>query len=82
MNICSKCKIESNCNSFVEGGETYFFCGTCSLILDSYPSISIEYFLTPEDKLSQIEKNMRDARRRRAEGKSLWNNECKADLHE
>jgi len=71
---CAKCNSEPNGKSFTEGGICYVYCQLCTDILESYRQITHQSFLTPDQRLSQIERNIREAKKNRALGKSLWQN--------
>lgn len=75
MNICAKCKKHTeNGSNIVEGGICYQFCKECSVILESFPSSTniMHIFLTPDERQSQEERNIFEARRRRAKRQSCW----------
>lgn len=74
-NNCAKCHSDFEFGStIVKDGIAYKFCKTCTNILESFPVPAniMHVFLTPEDKQSQENKNIFEARKRRAESKSLW----------
>lgn len=74
MNCCDKCKKDcSGGSTYVEFGETYKLCDVCTKVVESIPNTGvIRRFLSPEDSWNQIEKNMFEARKRRAEGIKVW----------
>lgn len=76
MNKCAKCKNDTEGGStYVEGGTSYQFCKTCSDILETFPVPTniMHVFLTPDERQSQIDRNMFEARKRRISGIKLWN---------
>ncbi len=69
---CSKCNLSTEGGStLVEGGQEYYFCPTCTKILDSQPNQTMFSFLGPK-KESWVARNIREARERRARGQLLW----------
>lgn len=72
---CEKCKDSLEGGAvFVEGGKSYNFCKLCSKILESYPKTGniIPIFLKDDSEMTQVDKNMFEARKRRAKGETLW----------
>lgn len=67
-NWCAKCGEDSTTSIFVEGGETYHFCRICTNIIDELDRTGnvIHDFLGRDKKESWVEKNIREARERRA----------------
>lgn len=82
---CDKCKdYIVNGSTYIEGGISYHFCKTCTNILETFPVPTniMHIFLTPEDRLTQFQRNIFEARKRRVSGNSPWNSEIKCDtLH-
>jgi hypothetical protein len=75
MQKCAKCKDPiKNGSTYVEGGIAYQFCETCTAILETFPLPTniMNIFLTPEDRMSQADKNIFEARKRRVQGKGNW----------
>lgn len=74
-NTCAKCKKDTKeGSSMVEGGKVYRFCKTCSKILHSFqmPTNIIPIFLKSENDMSDEMRNIFEARKRRAEGQTVW----------
>lgn len=72
MHKCAKCSDSiEGVNMYVEGGNGYFFCKTCSTILDSNPKENVASFLGPRLE-TWVAKNIREARDRRARGEGFW----------
>jgi hypothetical protein len=70
---CSKCNSLTINGIYVEGGNSYTFCDICMKILDSIPGTNkIINYLGTQKVESQVDKNMRLARKRRAKGKFIW----------
>jgi hypothetical protein len=70
---CAKCKSEATVN-FVQEGTVYPVCETCLKIIESFPvnsNIAKEFFKY-EDSMTQVMKNIFEARKRRAQGHK-WN---------
>lgn len=77
---CAKCKscIDKG-SKRTEGGSEFWFCATCSELLDRDLSLSILNFLGAQrynDWFNSIQKNMRKARENRANGMSPWQNKA------
>ena len=73
--VCKKCSSDLEGGSIiVNGGIAYCFCKECSDILHTFPNPSniIQVFLKPESKMSEEEKNILDARKKRASGENKW----------
>lgn len=69
---CAKCNtLDKNVTMFVEGGVGYLFCKSCADLLEQLPTGTIHDFLGPK-KETWIEKNIRKACKRRANGELLW----------
>ncbi len=73
-NWCVKCGEDSGCSIVIEGGESFPFCKLCMKQLDELDHTGniIHDFIGQDKKESQIAKNMREARERRAKGVLLW----------
>lgn len=76
--VCSSCKYQHTIATIAEWGEIYSFCRICMAILDGHDEAGRAGKLVKGHlALSEEEKNFIEARKRRAEGKSLWNfDEC------
>jgi hypothetical protein len=76
MQKCAKCKADANGSIIVEGGVSYPFCNECSSLLETFPVPTniLHTFLTEDQRMSQEDKNIFEARKRRLKGKSLWKN--------
>lgn len=76
MKKCAKCKDESSrtYSTYFEGGVGYEFCETCTDILETFPVPTniMHVFLIPDDRMSQVNRNIFEARRRRIKGQSVW----------
>lgn len=72
---CVKCKHPADGATITEGGINYPFCDTCTKILELFPRSTniMHIFLNPDDKSSQENKNIYEARKRRTKGHLLWN---------
>ena len=69
---CSKChKDISDYSIFSEGGVVYMFCTACTENARSLNPGQIKDYCGPKAE-TWIDKNMREARKRRAAGISLW----------
>lgn len=68
---CSKCNdpFEGGC-TYIEGGNAYQFCKTCTDILETFPVPTniMHMFLNPNQK----DKAIFSARKERLNGKSPW----------
>ena len=73
MAKCAKCKKIAS-GAIIEGGVSYDFCQTCLDILNTFPIPTniMHIFLTPEDRQSQEDRNIFEARKRRLAGLSVW----------
>jgi hypothetical protein len=75
---CSKCKTKDEIfDQIIEGGETYQFCKICSFVLSkSDKSGNLKSGFLQEDfgefPVSEIDKNIINARIDRASGKRKW----------
>ncbi len=70
--ICAKCKDDIRGGAiFVEGGDSFSFCKTCSHLLESSPTGSVRNFLTRAKVENWVSRNMREARKRREKGEKL-----------
>jgi hypothetical protein len=70
---CAKCKSDPRGGPiYIANGEIYHFCNNCDSILTSQTNAIIRLFLDGRLDLGQIDKDMIQARKARAEGKSLW----------
>jgi hypothetical protein len=69
---CPKCKKDADGDIFINPSKSLRFCKTCSAILNSFPhpAMAIQLFLK-NDKTDE-EKNMFEARERRAVGIRAW----------
>lgn len=77
MQECSKCKKDATGgSSYIEATVLYPFCIECTQILETFPNpiLILNRFLDSEEKQSQVEKNIFDARKGRVKGhKFEWN---------
>lgn len=72
---CDKCKDSIKGGStVVSEGIAYNFCKSCTEILETFPNPSniIHIFLTPDQRQSKADRNIFEARKRRAKGESVW----------
>ena len=74
MERCVKCKSPANGAIITEGGVSYPFCNNCTKILETFdvPTNIMHTFLKHEDMMSQVEKNIFEARRARLNGEGTW----------
>lgn len=73
--VCKKCSSDLEGGSIiVKEGISYCFCKECSDILYTFanPTDIIYIFLKPDSELSEEDKNIFGAKRRRARGESVW----------
>lgn len=73
---CAKCKDDlAGGGVFVESGESFSFCKTCSDLLEKAPTgNTIHDFLGHKKYESWVARNIREARERREKGESPWPN--------
>jgi hypothetical protein len=72
---CKKCKRKAvNGACYVEGGESYIFCKTCSEILETFPLPNRIHLFLMDDTFVQ---KIIEARERRARGESPWQQKAK-----
>lgn len=71
---CSKCKKPADGIKIVHNGKTFHFCDLCTKILESFPDHEkiLDIYMQPSSKWSEEEKNIFQARKRRASGEKLW----------
>ena len=74
---CSKCKAEtSKMTCMAEGGNGYAFCPLCTDILegDKCETHHVMTFMENDEsfEMTQVQRNMLNARLMRAEGKGVW----------
>ena len=77
MDKCSKCLTESDFTvKYTDLKETYALCGICNRAFDQ--NLILEFLKEDFGKfpIGEIEKNIINARRNRALGKSPWIKEC------
>jgi hypothetical protein len=73
--MCEKCKTCSDheISGFIEAGELYWLCKLCALVVERQPlGNRIHDFLHNKMDLSPIDRDMIEARIRRATGRSMW----------
>lgn len=62
---CSKCNLPAEDGAtLVEGDQEYYFCPTCTKILDAQPNQTMYSFLGPKNE-SWVARNIRKVRERR-----------------
>ena len=76
MNRCKKCKVEGASHALIEFGKTYRFCNHCIWVISEIKETGcVNQFLKKDFgtlKISEVDKNIINARLNRQKGKSPW----------